>query len=187
MYDANVKEVLTGFKYIGEALDRTKNYIMGLEESYGYLVGNHARDKDAVSAAMMIVEMCAYYKSQGKTLMQELENLYQKYGFYKTDLQSMTYGGKEGMSIMASIIDKIRNNPPQMIDGAEVVFTDFSLGVDGLPKSNVLRFKNDKFRLIVRPSGTEPKLKIYYQVKGETLEEAQEKMQYIKEFAKQIL
>ncbi len=183
-FGASVTEVLTGFKYIGEALDKTENYVMGLEESYGYLVGDHARDKDAVSAVMTIVEMCAYYKSKGQGLVEALENLYKKYGFYKTELASFQYPGKEGMATMAKVIGNIRNNPPTEILGKAVEFTDFAKGVDGLPKSDVLRFRNDDVRLIVRPSGTEPKLKIYYQVKGETGEKADEKMQQLIAFSK---
>lgn len=186
-YGANVKEVLTGFKYIGEALDKTENYVMGLEESYGYLVGDHARDKDAVSAVMTIVEMCAYYKSKGQGVVEALENLYKTYGYYQTELASFQYPGKAGMATMSAVIDKIRNNPPTEILGKAVEFTDFSQGVDGLPKSDVLRFRNDELRLIVRPSGTEPKLKIYYQVKGETGASADAKMQALIGFSKQRL
>ncbi len=183
-YGTGVTEVLTGFKYIGEALDKTENYVMGLEESYGYLVGDHARDKDAVSAVMTIVEMCAYYKSKGQGLVEALENLYKTYGYYKTELASFQYPGKAGMATMSAVISKIRNNPPTEILGNAVEFTDFSKGVDGLPKSDVLRFRNDDIRLIVRPSGTEPKLKIYYQVKGETGEKADEKMKELVAFSK---
>lgn len=131
--------------------------------------------------------MCAYYKSQGKSLLQELENLYQRFGFYKTDLQSTVYEGEQGMGTMSAIIDKIRINPPKVIEGNEVAFTDFSLGVDGLPVSNVLRFKNKDVRLIIRPSGTEPKLKIYYQVKGETEQQAQVGLQKMKDWLNEFL
>ena len=182
-FKAEVKEVLTGFKYIGEALDKTENYIMGLEESYGYLVGDHARDKDAVSAAMMIVEMCAYYKAQGKTLLNQLKYLYDTYGYYITDLKSFKYEGQEGMATMSAIIDKIRSNPIKEFEGETLTFTDFFQGVEGLPRSNVLRFRNDDIRLIIRPSGTEPKLKIYYQVKGETERDARDKLQRLIDFS----
>lgn len=186
-YGANVKEVLTGFKYIGEELDKTDNYLFGLEESYGYLVGDHARDKDAVSASMLIVEACAYYKKQGKTLLDQLDYLYEKYGYYKTDLSSFKYEGKEGMKIMSDIIDGVRNTPISRLNGGKVEFTDFSKGAQGLPKSNVLRFKNDSVRLIIRPSGTEPKLKIYYQVKGADKVDASEKLQELKDFTAKYL
>lgn len=166
-YGVKIEEVLTGFKYIGEKMDETENFVMGLEESYGYLVGKHARDKDAISAVMLIAEMCAYYKSQGKTLAQILDGLYEKYGYYATDLQTFSYPGEAGMKEMQAVMERIRNNPIQEIDGGMVEFTDFSLGVNGLPKSNVLRFRNDSLNVILRPSGTEPKLKIYFQIKAE--------------------
>lgn len=165
-YGVNIEEVLTGFKYIGEKMDETENFVMGLEESYGYLVGKHARDKDAVSAVMLIAEMCGYYKSQGKTLANILDGLYEKYGYYATELLSFKYPGETGMKEMQVVMERIRSNPIREIDGGRVEFTDFSLGVNGLPKSNVLRFRNDSLNVILRPSGTEPKLKIYLQIKA---------------------
>ena len=164
-YGASVKEVLTGFKYIGEEMDNTENFVMGLEESYGYLVGKHARDKDAISAVQLVVEACAYYKEQGKTLAEVLDGLYEEHGYYATDLQSIKYPGEAGMREMQAVMERVRNNPIEEILGEKVEFTDFSLGVNGLPKSNVLRFRNGKINVILRPSGTEPKLKIYYQLK----------------------
>ena len=165
-YCVNVEEVLTGFKYIGEKMDETDNFVMGLEESYGYLVGKHARDKDAISAVMLIAEMCGYYKSQGKTLANVLDELYEKYGYYATHLQTFSYPGEAGMKEMQAVMERIRNNPIKEIGDSMVEFTDFSFGVNGLPKSNVLRFRNDSLNVILRPSGTEPKLKIYLQVKA---------------------
>lgn len=173
-YDVNVEEVLTGFKYIGEKMDETDNFVMGLEESYGYLVGKHARDKDAISAVMLIAEMCVYYKSQGKTLANVLDGLYEKYGYYATDLQTFAYPGEAGMKEMQAVMERIRNNPILQIDGNEVEFTDFACGINGLPKSNVLRFRNDKLNVILRPSGTEPKLKIYFQLKTKREKEVKE-------------
>ena len=129
-------------------------------------MGKHARDKDAVSAVMLIAEMCAYYKSQGKTLANVLDGLYEKYGYYATELQTFSYPGEVGMKEMQAVMERIRNNPICEIGGSMVEFTDFSLGVNGLPKSNVLRFRNDSLNVILRPSGTEPKLKIYLQVKA---------------------
>lgn len=166
-YGATVKEVLTGFKYIGESMDGIDNYVMGLEESYGYLVGKHARDKDAVSAAMLIVEMCAYYKAQGKNLYDILQDLYAEHGYYITDLISKTYQGADGKQKMTDVMNEIRTSQ-NCGYAADFAVTDFALGVDGLPKSNVVRFRNDDMRIIFRPSGTEPKLKLYLQVKGET-------------------
>ena len=175
-YGAEVKEVLTGFKYIGEALEETEDYLLGLEESYGYLVGTHARDKDAVSAAMMIAEACAYFKEKGKSLYQVLQEIYERYGYYQTELKSISLPGKDGMEKMKEILSNIRKNPPKEIDGKELVFDDFSQGLYGLPKSDVLRFKNEDYRLIIRPSGTEPKMKIYLQAKGVNKADVTEKI-----------
>lgn len=171
-YGAKVLDVLTGFKYIGEALDTLDNYVLGLEESYGYLVGTHARDKDAVSAVMLIVEACAYFKSQGKSLYEVLQYLYATYGYYRTELISMSLPGKDGMQKMAEIINKIRSNPQFAFGGEDFAFTDFENDNTGLPKSNVLRFISKNYRVIIRPSGTEPKLKIYFQVNAKDEEKA---------------
>ena len=179
-YGAGVKEVLTGFKYIGEEMDRTDNFIMGMEESYGYLVGTHARDKDAVSAVMLITEMCAYYKKAGKSLTSVLNDLYEEHGYYLTDLVSLTYKGASGAERMKAIIANIRKEPDIGIVGEDFEFTDFGKGVDGLPKSDVLRFKNDRIRVIIRPSGTEPKLKIYYQIKANSQQQARAELERIK-------
>ena len=179
-YGAEVKEVLTGFKYIGEALENTQDYILGLEESYGYLVGTHARDKDAVSAAMMIAEACAYFKEKGKSLYAVLQEIYERYGYYQTELKSISLPGKDGMEKMKEILASIRKNPPKEIEGEPLAFNDFSQGLYGLPKSDVLRFKNQEYRLIIRPSGTEPKMKIYLQSKGRKITESQEKLEKMK-------
>ncbi len=175
-YGAEVKEVLTGFKYIGEALEETEDYLLGLEESYGYLIGTHARDKDAVSAAMMIAEACAYFKEKGKSLYEVLQEIYERYGYYKTEWKSISMPGKDGMAKMNELLADIRKNPPKEIDGEPLVFDDFSQGLFGLPKSDVLRFKNETYRLIIRPSGTEPKMKIYLQAKGSNKTDAAKKI-----------
>ena len=170
-YGAEVKEVLTGFKYIGETIDRltkSEEYFFGMEESYGYLVGTHARDKDAVSAAMIIAEMTAYYSLQGETLVDKLEELYNKYGYYKTALKSITFPGEKGKVQMDEIISKVRLKLWTEICGEQVVVKDYMLGINDLPKSNVLSFMSKNIKVTVRPSGTEPKLKLYYQVKAET-------------------
>ncbi len=147
---------------------------MGLEESYGYLVGRHARDKDAVSAAMMIVEMAAYYRSQGKSLIDALEELYEAYGYYTTSLFSKTYKGKSGKEEMDAVLAGIRREPWKKLLGRPVLaFKDYLQGIEGLPKSDVLSFRGEGFRVIVRPSGTEPKLKVYFQVKEKTAEDSQ--------------
>ena len=156
-------------------MEQTDNYLFGLEESYGYLVGTHARDKDAVSAAMMIAEACAYFKEKGKSLYQVLQEIYERYGYYQTDLRSISLPGKDGMEKMKEILANIRKNPPKEMDGKALAFDDFSQGLYGLPKSDVLRFKNEEYRLIIRPSGTEPKMKIYLQAKGKSIADAQEK------------
>ena len=176
-YGAEVKEVLTGFKYIGEALESTEDYLLGLEESYGYLVGTHARDKDAVSAAMLIAEACAYFKEKGKSLYTVLQEIYERYGYYKTELKSISLPGKDGMEKMKEILAKIRKNPPKEIDGKALIFDDFAQGLYGLPKSDVLRFKNEDYRIIIRPSGTEPKMKIYLQIKARNKALAEDKLQ----------
>ena len=186
-YGADVKEVLTGFKYIGEAMDKTENYVMGLEESYGYLLGRFARDKDAVSAVMMIVEMYAYYNSLGISLNEKLNALYKEHGYYLTDLVSKTYKGASGAEKMKEIISSVRKNPDFKISGEELVFTDFGVGVMGLPKSDVLRFKSDNVRILIRPSGTEPKMKIYYQIKEKTPELAAKRLSEIKEAVENFL
>ena len=176
-YGAEVKEVLTGFKYIGEALEETKDYLLGLEESYGYLIGTHARDKDAVSAAMMIAEACAYFKEKGKSLYAVLQEIYERYGYYQTELKSISLPGKDGMEKMKEILANIRKNPPKEIEGQPLIFDDFAQGLFGLPKSDVLRFKNEEYRIIIRPSGTEPKMKIYLQIRAKDCKLAEENMQ----------
>ena len=168
-YSADVKEVLTGFKYIGETIDRlseTEEYVFGMEESYGYLVGTHARDKDAVSAVMIIAEMATYYLVQGKTLVDKLNELYEKYGYYKTSLKSISFPGEKGKAEMDTAITELRKHPWKEICGEKVEEKDYSLGINGLPKSNVLSFTGKNIKVTVRPSGTEPKLKLYYQVKA---------------------
>ena len=183
-FGGEVKEVLTGFKYIGEALENTDNYVLGLEESYGYLVGTHARDKDAVSAAMLIVEACAYFKGQGKSLYDVLNEIYDKYGYYRTDLFSISLPGKDGMEKMKEMLCAIRQNPEKSFDGKAFTFADFSAGLFGLPKSDVLRFVNDTYRVLIRPSGTEPKMKVYLQVKGTSPADAEEKLMAIRKAVK---
>lgn len=182
-YGAQVKEVLTGFKYIGETIDKlseNEEYVFGMEESYGYLVGTHARDKDAVSAAMIIAEMTAYYGLQGKTLADKLDELYKKYGYYKTALKSVSFLGEKGKAQMDEIISSLRNEPWKELCGEKVAVKDYSLGINGLPKSNVLSFTGENIKVTVRPSGTEPKLKLYYQVKAKSENDAEKLLQKVK-------
>lgn len=174
-YGAKVKEVLTGFKYIGETIDKlsdSEEYVFGMEESYGYLVGTHVRDKDAVSAAMIIAEMATYYSQQGKTLVDKLNEIYEKYGYYKTDLKSINFPGAMGKTKMDEIISELRFEPWKEICGEKVTFKDYLTGLNGLPKSNVLSFAGENIKVTIRPSGTEPKLKVYYEVKKPTNIEA---------------
>ncbi len=175
-FGAEVREVLTGFKYIGEALDEVEDYLLGLEESYGYLVGTHARDKDAVSAVMMIAEACAYFKGQGKTLYAVLQEIYQTFGYYQTDLRSITMAGKDGMTQMQRLMSELRRAPLCELCGQAAKFDDFSQGLYGLPKSDVLRFRSADYRMIIRPSGTEPKIKIYLQARGATKDQAADRI-----------
>ncbi len=182
-YGAEVKEVLTGFKYIGEAIDslsEKEEYVFGMEESYGYLVGTHARDKDAVSAAMIIAEMAAYYGLRGKTLADRLEELYAKYGYYKTALKSISFPGEKGKTEMDEKITALHNSPWKEICGEKVEVKNYSLGINGLPKSNVLSFTGENIKVTIRPSGTEPKLKIYYQVKAKNENDAENLLQKVK-------
>lgn len=179
-YGCAIHDVLTGFKYIGEfATDLEKKnegdrFILGMEESYGYLSGLHARDKDAVVASLLVCEMAAYYKSQGKTLAQKMTEIYEKYGYYKNILLNFTFEGESGMEKMGAIMTSLREHAPEEIAGMKVIETaDYkkSERVDiisgkiseiDLPKSNVLAYKlPDGNSVIVRPSGTEPKLKAY--------------------------
>ncbi|MDE5548516.1 MAG: phospho-sugar mutase, partial [Clostridia bacterium] len=149
-YGAEVKEVLTGFKYIGETIDRLDDparYVFGLEESYGYLCGTHARDKDAVSACMMIAEMAAYYRAQGKLLTEVLEELFKTYGYYAAGLVSKSYPGKTGKEQMNALLASLRKAPWTEICGKKVnVYKDYSAGIDGLPASDVLSFSGDGFK-----------------------------------------
>ena len=168
-YGLNVVQTLTGFKYIGDRINayeksNEKEFVIGYEESYGYLVGTHARDKDAVVASMLICEMASYHKNNGRTLIDALEELYGQYGFYIDSLDSFVLKGIDGSEKIKAIMNTFREDGSFMFEGIERV-VDYSEGIDGLPKENVLKFifKNGTW-FAVRPSGTEPKLKIYYSV-----------------------
>lgn len=190
-YNCKFKNLLTGFKYIGElvtnleAEGRASDFVMGFEESYGYLAGTHARDKDAVVASMLICEMAAYYKTKNMNLVDVMESLYEEFGFYANVVESYTFEGASGMEKMASIMDGLRANAPSKIAGYDVVSvsdyeaskTVFANGRADekieLPKSNVLAYGlTDGNKLIVRPSGTEPKIKAYITAVGKSREEA---------------
>ena len=193
-HGAEVMNVLTGFKYIGEKMigfDKNKDhtFVMGYEESYGYLVGNHAKDKDAVVASMLICEMAAYQKAQGKTLLERLEELYQQHGYYKEALDSFTLPGADGQERIAAIIADLRTQQPSEIGGQTIAaIKDYQTGIDDLPKADVLKyFLADGGWMAVRPSGTEPKIKFYYSVRGETMADAEAKVGALQNAVKEIM
>ena len=192
-YNCTFKNLLTGFKYIGELITQLEkegkadNFVMGFEESYGYLAGTHARDKDAVVASMLICEMAAYYKTKGKTLIDVMNELYDEFGYYCNTVQSYTFEGASGMQKMADIMDGLRVNVPVQFAGYKVTKIDdyktsISTAVDTkeeskitLPKSNVLAYTlTDGNKVIVRPSGTEPKIKAYITAIGTSEDNATE-------------
>jgi phosphoglucomutase len=177
-------DTLTGFKYIGEKMTQFereggRTFVFGYEESYGYLAGNYCRDKDAVLASMLICEAAAYYKTQGKTLLDVLEELYREYGYYREQLKSLTLKGREGLEKIRQIMEQWRTHPPKEAAGIAISeVEDYSLGIRGLPKENVLKYKlEDHSWFCMRPSGTEPKLKIYFGVKGTSGKQADSRLQ----------
>ena len=183
-YNVGTISVLTGFKYIAEKIKEFESsgreFVFGYEESYGYLAGTFVRDKDAVMTSMLICEMAACYKKKGMTLYEGLMDLYSKYGYYKESLTSTTFKGKEGMEEMARLINNLRDDPPDEINGIKVVevrdYMDYH-GPITLPKENVLQFiMEDRSWFCIRPSGTEPKLKIYFSVIGESDGDAEASM-----------
>ena len=198
-YGVKLIEVLTGFKYIGEQIrlfekNHTYNYVFGLEESYGCLAGTYARDKDACVAVMMLCEVASYYKSQGKTLWDAMVDMYEKYGYFKEGLETLTLKGIDGAEQIQNIMTDMRNNPPKELGGYKVVAVrdykedtrkDLATGEvtkTGLPTSNVLYYElTDNAWCCVRPSGTEPKVKFYYGVKGTSLADAEKKLEAVRE------
>ena len=201
-YGMKFIECLTGFKYIGEQIKffeqtGSNEYVFGFEESYGCLVGTHARDKDAVVAVMALCEAAAYYKTQGITLWDQMLNIYNKYGYYKEDLFTMTFKGADGAKKMQDMMDAYRKNTPKQVGAYKVlrlrdykndVITDLATGETtptGLPKSNVLYFEleNDAW-FCVRPSGTEPKIKFYAGIKGNSLDDSAKKLDELMEAIK---
>lgn len=191
-YNCTFKNLLTGFKYIGELITQLEtegkadDFVMGFEESYGYLAGTHARDKDAVVASMLICEMAAYYKAQDKSLAEVMDSIYDEFGYYFNTVSSYTFEGASGMEKMAAIMDGLRADAPESFGGMEVTvvddyktsvstnLTDSSTKTIELPKSNVLAYTlTDGNKIIVRPSGTEPKIKAYITAIGKDREQAQ--------------
>ncbi len=195
-YGVELRHVLTGFKWIGDQIARLEaagevdRFIFGFEESYGYLAGPYVRDKDAVIASMLICEMAAYYRSIGSSIKQRLEEIYAQYGRYLNKVDSFEFPGLTGMDKMASIMKGLRDTPPVDFDGIAVAgVTDYSEPEKtGLPKANVLIYKlDDDSTVIVRPSGTEPKIKTYFTTKGKDLAEAQAKKDKLAEACKPML
>lgn len=192
-YNVGLIEVLTGFKYIGQQIlgfetSGKGEYLFGFEESYGCLIGTHARDKDAIVATMALCEAAAYYKTKDMTLWDAMVAMYEKYGYYKDDIKSITMKGIEGLEKIQNILQTLRDNPPAEIGAYKVqkardyqadTIKDLATGEvtpTGLPKSNVLYYElNDDAWVCVRPSGTEPKVKFYYGIKGTSLEDADAK------------
>lgn len=205
-YGAEVADLLTGFKYIGEFITNLEkegkedNFVVGMEESYGYLRGIHARDKDAVVASLMIAEMAAVYKLQGLSLKQFMDSIYEKYGMYLNTVLNFAFEGASGMQKMADIMNSLRENAPETFAGKKVVkVADYKTSKNinvttgeestiNLPKSNVLSYSlEDNSKVIVRPSGTEPKIKIYITAYGETRKESEEKTALMSEDATMLL
>ena len=197
-YKIDFIEVLTGFKYIGEQIRNfeatgSHEYLFGFEESYGCLVGTHARDKDAITAVMILCEAAAYYKKHGLTLWDQMIKIYEKYGFYKEGISTITLKGADGAQKIQELMNRIRNNPPKKLGDYKVLsFRDYKTGkiIDyktgkesetGLPTSNVLYYDlEDNGWCCVRPSGTEPKVKFYMGVKGKSMEDAEKKLNNLK-------
>ncbi|WP_230157418.1 phospho-sugar mutase [Peribacillus sp. Bi96] len=193
-YGLQTVDVLTGFKFIAEKINQYNesgehSFLFGYEESYGYLIKDFARDKDAIQAAVLAVEVCAYYKKQGLTLYEGLLNVFEKYGFYLEGLRSLTLKGKEGAKQISGILNQFRQNPPAQIAGTQVVIEeDYLSSIKRslpsndeesieLPKSNVLKyFLEDGTWVCLRPSGTEPKIKFYFGVQGKSMPEAESKL-----------
>jgi len=193
---------LTGFKYIGQKILEFEttgkgHYLFGFEESYGCLIGTHARDKDAIVATMALCEAAAYYKTKGKTLWDAMIDMYEKYGYYKDGIQSITLKGIEGLEKIQQILNTLREETPSSFGPYKVVkardyqadtIKDMETGEvkpTGLPNSNVIYYDlTDEAWLCVRPSGTEPKVKFYYGVKGASLEDADKKSE---ELGKEVL
>ncbi len=186
-YGTKIEETLTGFKYIGDKICRYEetgeaDFVIGYEESYGYLVGTHARDKDAVVSSMLICQMASYHKNKGKTLVEALDEIYAEYGYYLDHLDSFTLRGKEGAEKIGQLMTQFREKGTALYEGIESV-QDFLLGIGDLPKENVLKFIwADGSWMAVRPSGTEPKIKIYYSVREKSRALAGERLSKIREF-----
>lgn len=185
-YGVQVINVLTGFKFIGEqigyleATNEEKRYIFGFEESYGYLSGSYVRDKDAVNGAFLICEMFAYYKTRGISLIDKLEEIYKTYGYCLNTLHTFEFEGSDGLTAMYAIMSSFRNGMSEIAGHKVCKCLDYNNGIEGLPKSDVLKYMLDCGSVVIRPSGTEPKLKIYISVTANDLSEATSVEQGIK-------
>ena len=204
-YGIEMKEVLTGFKFIGEKIKESEEtgvgtYLFGFEESYGYLKGTYARDKDAVVATMLIAEMALYYQEKGSSIFEQMDNIYKKYGYYKEQVESVTLEGIEGVEKIKTIMETLRKNPPSTVAGKKVlavrdyqtsVRTEVATGKTDkilLPTSNVIYLElEDDNNFVIRPSGTEPKIKLYCLLKGDTQEDAEKLAELVKEDIKNIV
>lgn len=191
-FGLQIEETLTGFKYIGDKINRyeqtgEQEFVIGYEESYGYLVGTHARDKDAVVSSMLICQMAAWYKNQGKTLVDGLNEIYDEYGYYLDFLDSFVLKGKDGAEKIQSLMSDFRNTGKALFDGIEEII-DFSIGIRDLPKENVLKYIwKDGSWMAVRPSGTEPKIKVYYSIVDKSRENAAARLEEIRNKIKDII
>lgn len=191
-FGLQIEETLTGFKYIGDKINKyeetgEQEFVIGYEESYGYLVGTHARDKDAVVSSMLICQMAAWYKNQGKTLVDGLNEIYDEYGYYLDFLDSFVLKGKDGAEKIQSLMSDFRNTGKALFDGIEEII-DFSTGIRDLPKENVLKYIwKDGSWMAVRPSGTEPKIKVYYSIIDKSRENAAARLEEIRNKIKDII
>jgi len=194
-YGVEVEKTLTGFKFIGDKIysheiGDKKQFVFGYEESYGCLMGDFVRDKDAVQASLMLCEAAAYYQAQNKTLIDALNDLYEKYGYYLDALDNFTFKGLDGTEKIAALVEALRNDPPTAVEDIRVVrFEDYQTAEmieKGFSKSNVLRFiLEDGSWVAVRPSGTEPKCKFYFCVVGKDKAAAEEKLALMKKVFEQ--
>lgn len=191
-FGLQIEETLTGFKYIGDKINKyeqtgEQEFVIGYEESYGYLVGTHARDKDAVVSSMLICQMASWYKNQGKTLVDGLNEIYDEYGYFLDYLDSFVLKGKDGAEKIQNLMTSFRNKGTTLFDGIEEVI-DFSTGIRDLPKENVLKYIwKDGSWMAVRPSGTEPKIKVYYSIVDASKENAGKRLEIIRNEIKSII
>lgn len=191
-FGLQIEETLTGFKYIGDKINKyeqtgEQEFVIGYEESYGYLVGTHARDKDAVVSSMLICQMASWYKNQGKTLVDGLNEIYDEYGYFLDYLDSFVLKGKDGAEKIQNLMTSFRNKGTALFDGIEEVI-DFSTGIRDLPKENVLKYIwKDGSWMAVRPSGTEPKIKVYYSIVDASKKNAGKGLEIIRNEIKSII